>query len=455
MAGTQILLSVLLLSGAADSFYKRWVPNTNFENASNWLEQRTPCSRDKVVFEGGKQVSVFVQSLHSLSDLYIPLDGEFILSPNAGFMAAAAEDPGCGEGSVVNFGDANRHQWFDPTLWQTAASTEDLENGRYLFSVDAEHVPCRHDDVIFSPETSFRVHIPQTGSEIKLRSISVFGQTFASNADFGAHAASRTGKLQFPGPARPQIINTKCPERSGCTCGNDEVLPEICSALLQHTGNKCPDVPCAHPLQPHGHCCAICGVVILLEYSPEFDIEAYRSRLIHSFLNLAKYSGVRLAISKVQSSPLATSETKIQIVTVDEKEGAKALELAQDVMADIRNNGQWFGITKAELQEAVSARGGAMPAGPIAGIVLGLILGLAFLGGAYFLYKMEAFQLPFLQVSWFGGNVQRLEEETMTPGGFHNPIYEAAAEPGEGKVESHPESGIQFSNPVFDCDTDV
>ncbi|XP_077319837.1 protein amnionless isoform X2 [Lithobates pipiens] len=254
----QMLLLVLFLSGWVDAIYKRWIPNTNFENASNWAEQRLPCSQDKAVFASKKKVSVFVQSAHSLKSLYLPLDGEFILSPGAGFMAAPAEDPTCGEGSLVNFGDVDHYQWFDPTLWQSV-SIDALENGNMLFNVDSERVPCQHDDVMFSSDTSFRVQVQETESEIQLKSISVLGRKFSSGAEFGEYLASHTGRLQFPGPAQPQVTNINCMDKTGCLCGNDRVQQEICSALLQNLGNKCPEVSCTKPLKPIGHCCGICG----------------------------------------------------------------------------------------------------------------------------------------------------------------------------------------------------
>lgn len=88
----------------------------------------------------------------------------------------------------------------------------------------------------------------------------------------------------------------KCQDRTGCLCGNEKVRKhlnnvcsgqshnpqystaaskithfeififfllkmqqEVCSALMQHMGNKCPEVSCNNPLKPIGHCCGVCG----------------------------------------------------------------------------------------------------------------------------------------------------------------------------------------------------
>ncbi|XP_075700380.1 protein amnionless [Rhinoderma darwinii] len=429
------------------------------------------------MFPRDKKVSVFVQTSHTLTDLFLPLDGEFILSHGAGFIAAASRhDPEGGQGTFINFHDADRHQWFDPTLWSSALSADDLEMGRFLFAVDAEYVPCRYDDVIFSPESSFRIQLKEIGSDIQLRSISVLGQKFTNNGDFSQYLKSPTGKLQFPGPAQPQIANSRCQDVTGCLCGNDGRLQEICSALLQYIGNKCPEATCANPLQPVGHCCGICGVVLSLEYSSVFNLETYRSRLVHMFLSLKKYSSVKLAISKVRSTSSIVravrlgSELKIQVVLIDQKEGSlagsDALRLGYDIMADIETHGQSFGITKTEMQFAIggvsSPYKGPMSAGAISGIIIGVVLGLSLLGASYFLYRMDVCRFPYFRSFHFWRNVSRMEDTaSVDHRGFDNPIFESAAQNNKATGEDNlkavtlQESGFQFSNPAFVSDLDV
>ncbi|XP_073494478.1 protein amnionless [Phyllobates terribilis] len=472
MTTVQILLSLLSVIAPSDAAYRRWIPDTNFENASNWKEQRVPCGQDSAVFPGDQRVSVFVQSPHALTNLYLPWDGEFLLSHGAGFMAVSTEDPECGEGSSLHFHDADRHHWFDPSLWRSALSTDDLEMDRFLFAVDAESVPCRYDDVLFSPETSFRVQIQETGSDVELRSISVLGQKFTNNEDFLRYLKSPTGKLQFPGPAQPQITNLRCPDGTGCLCGNDGRLQEICSARLQYTGGKCPEATCAAPLQPVGHCCGICGVVISLDYSSAFILETYRSRLLHTFLSLQKYSSVKLAISKVRSPSSAArvgAELEIQIVLMDGKEGVlaggDALQLAYDILADIDAHGASFGITRAEMQFATggltSPHTGPMSTGAISGIVLGTVLGLSLVGASYFLYRMDTCRLRYVVFFHFWRNGSGMEDtEYGEQRGFDNPIFEPVAENNQtggcsrhiGQNVTLQETQFQFSNPAFDLD---
>ena len=77
---------------------------------------------------------------------------------------------------TVRFADAEHYSWFDPSLWQAMNPGRELEPSGRIFSVDEERVPCRYDDVIFQPETSFRVNVDSSQQVIHLRSISLMGQ---------------------------------------------------------------------------------------------------------------------------------------------------------------------------------------------------------------------------------------------------------------------------------------
>lgn len=76
----------------------------------------------------------------------------------------------------MRFANAEHDSWFNPTLWQAVSPIEELESSGQIFSVDEERIPCQYDDVIFQPETSFRVNIDSSQQVIHLRSISVMGQ---------------------------------------------------------------------------------------------------------------------------------------------------------------------------------------------------------------------------------------------------------------------------------------
>ncbi|NWW53063.1 AMNLS protein, partial [Pedionomus torquatus] len=394
-----VTLVPLLLPAAATAVYKQWIPNTNFETSSNWDKGRVPCASDVVHFEKDKVISVFVGSPHALTDMYLPLNGEFMLASGAGFAAFDGSwDPGCDSGATVSFADAEQHAWFDPTLWQPVSPHRELELGGRIFSVDEERVPCRYDDVIFQPKTSFRVNVDSSQRVIHLRSISLMGQEFNSPEAWAGYLGGPSAPLQFHGNGTLQVTGTDCPDKTGCACGNAPDGHRICAAL----GGQCPELTCQKPLQPLGHCCEVCGATINLDFTPDFDLQKYRDRVVQALLNQPKYSGVRMAISKVHKAQTfmgiipKSSTPLIQIVLIDDEVGAKtgttAEQLAADIMEDIAQHGETLGISNGKMDVATGSTFGGQVGSHAtsritAGTVLGLFFGLLLLGGILFLYR--------------------------------------------------------------------
>ncbi|XP_029092044.1 protein amnionless isoform X4 [Monodon monoceros] len=285
----------LQLCALTRAAYKFWVPNTDFDAAANWSQNRTPCAGATVEFPADKMVSVLVREGHSISDMLLPLDGEFVLASGAGFSALdIGSHLDCSTGGPALFRDPDRFCWHDPRLWRSG----DAAHG--LFSVDAERVPCSHDDVIFPSDASFRVGLGPGAGTVRVRSVRALGQ----------------------------------------------VQPWICAALLQPLGGRCPQAACRDPLRPEGQCCDLCGAIVSLTHGPAFDLQRYRARLLHAFLALPQYQGLQMAVSKVPRQPRlreasgAKADTEIQVVLVETgPETGGAGRLARALLADIAEHG--------------------------------------------------------------------------------------------------------------------
>uniref|UniRef100_A0A8B9C1S3 Protein amnionless n=1 Tax=Anser brachyrhynchus TaxID=132585 RepID=A0A8B9C1S3_9AVES len=328
---------------AAMAAYKQWIPNTNFETASNWDKERVPCASDVIRFEKNK-VSVLGGWQRGRSNAlnpflqFLPLNGELLLAPGAGFAAFDGSwDAGCG--TVLRFADAEQRSWFDPALWQDVSPAGDQEPAGHIFSVDEERVPCQYDDVIFQPETSFRVNLDSSRQAIRLRSISLMGQVTRSRGEGETSSAPpHCIPREFHGNGTLQVTGTRCPHSSGCACGNTQDGHRICASLLGAAG--CPALPCQSPLRPLGHCCGVCG-----EWGPGVSWRgSQRGRK-----TCPKYEGVQMAISKVHRAQTFLgllprgSTPVIQIVLVDggagEQAGTAAQQLAADLVGDIAQHG--------------------------------------------------------------------------------------------------------------------
>ncbi|KAG8514426.1 Protein amnionless, partial [Galemys pyrenaicus] len=384
----------------------------------------------------------------------LPLDAELVLAPGAGFSAAdAGSHLDCSAGAPSLFLDPDRFSWHDPHLWRSGAEAPGL------FSVDAERVPCRHDDVVFPPDASFRVGLGPGGHAVRVRSITALGQTFERQEDLAAFLASRAGRLRFHGAGVLSVVPETCADPSGCVCGNAQALPWICAALLRPLGGRCPPAACRGALQPEGQCCELCGAIVSLTHDATFDLERYRARLRHDFLVLPQYEGLQVAVSKVPRPPGAReatsrgADTEIQVVLAETwPEAGSAARLARALLADAAEQGQALGLLSATARESGAPLGGGSAAGldgrgPSAGLVGGLVaaLLLALLAGALLLSRAR------------GLRCRRHEEASPAPPlGFCNPVFEVASsappplDPVAPHVVTRSTSQSCFVNPLFD-----
>ncbi|TSK87573.1 Protein amnionless [Bagarius yarrelli] len=463
MANRKVLLILLALFGSTCALYKQWIPDTNFENATNWDKGSVPCGSDQVIFPTSAKVAVYVETAHTLSGMILPVNGEFILASGAGLSVIDGQDPSCGAGGTTYFRDPDSSKWFDPALWKAASSFDHLQSGPYLFFVHEEAVPCQHDDVVFRDGSSFRVDVSAHENSVPVKSVSVLGRRFGDNSDFSQYSSSHLGKLQFHGSSAVQISGLACSDVTGCECENSANRDRICLNV------KCPQLDCKSPLNPVGHCCEICGAIVSIHFSDSFNIESYHQRLQHLFLSLSKYKPIKMAMSKVSITqrllrfiPYAVTQ-EIQVVLLDENTGPQsgklAEALAQDIIRDINAQGSHLGINSAELH-ASSGPSNGMSGGAVAGIILGILVLVAVLSLVVFLHHrgtLAKINLPSL-IRWrqnsgigeLGGPLDH---------GFDNPMFEKQGNlpeipglygPESLKSITLTQSGVHFVNPLYD-----
>lgn len=132
------------------------------------------------------------------------LEGE---SGGGAWTGTSPRGPGPGSGSRVRAGapavflDPDRFSWHDPRSWRSEAAAHGL------FFVDAERVPCRHDDVVFPPDTSFRVDLGPDARTVRVHSVSALGQVSggAGTRRLGVGPAPGPGRAPPPAPPSPVL----------------------------------------------------------------------------------------------------------------------------------------------------------------------------------------------------------------------------------------------------------
>lgn len=462
------MLLLLSLVGAANALYKQWIADTNYENKTNWDKGAVPCGNDRVEFLAQRKVSVFVETVHAVQEMRLPVDGEFILNPGAGFYVISGKDPSCGAGVTAKFRDSESLQWYDPALWQAAATSDDLQSGNLLFSVHEESVPCRHDDVVFKVGTSFRVDTSSSEPTVPVRSVSLLGKRFDRDTDFSQHLNSRLGQLQFHGSSAVTVGNAGCQDPSGCDCGNSVNHQRICQTVT------CASAGCHRPLRPVGHCCDVCGAIVTVHYADGFSLQTYRQRLRHLFLSMPQYTSIKLGMSKVFKSrhvfgiiPFGLT-AEIQVVILDGDEGTLAESLAKDIIKDASVHGSNLGITGAEFQASTgsgSSDDSASNAGTVVGIVFGVLIAISLVVVVALLIRKGVVKMPTLPslpslpslsingrsgVGELGGTLDC---------GYDNPMFDKPSLmpeiPGLYGTQGNQsiamtQTGVHFVNPVYD-----
>ncbi|XP_077086760.1 protein amnionless [Siphateles boraxobius] len=464
-----VLLFLCILNPYATALYKQWIPDTNFENATNWDKGSVPCRNDQVVFQAQRKVSVYVETSHTLTGMSLPVDGQLILASGSGFSVRDGGDPGCGSGVTAQFKDPESLKWFDPSLWLAATSIDDLHRGTYQFSVHEESVPCQFDDVVFREATSFRVDV-SSDHEVPVKSVSVLGKKFTSSSEFSQYLSSDFGQLQFHGSSHVSVGGSSCADITGCICDNSKNRDKIC------TNVKCGPLECKKPLHPVGHCCDVCGAVVDVRFSSNFNFESYRNRLLHLFLSQHKYETVKMAVSKVSKEqrllaliPLGSTQ-EIQVLLLDRETGQGAGNLAEslarEIVKDVHDHGSNIGITSADFQASSGASSGEIAgnsAGVVTGAVLGSLIGLGLLAGVILLYRRGFLTMPKMpsipSFSKWRNNGDVGELGGPLDQGFENPMFDKPTMmpevPGLYGTEmtnsvTLTKSGVHFNNPVYD-----
>lgn len=462
-----MLLLCLCLVGAVDALHKQWIPDTNYENKTNWDKGVVPCGNDRVQFPAQRKVSVFVETTHAVQEMRLPVDGEFILNSGAGFYVVRGQDPGCGAGVMTQFKDSESLQWFNPALWQAAATLDDLQKGNFLFSVHEESVPCQYDDVVFKARSSFRVDTSSSQSSIPVKSVSVLGKKFESNSELSQYLSSRSGQLQFHGSSAITVGNPECGDPTGCDCGNSANHQQICSSVT------CASLSCKKPLLPVGHCCDVCGAIVTIRYAAGFNLQTYRQRIHHLFLTLPQYKSLQLGMSKVFKSqrlmgiiPFGTSP-EIQVVIVDGEKGTQSEGLAKDILKDALSHGSNLGITEAKFQASTgdSTDPPRDNVGMWVGIVFGVLILITLITIMVVLIKRGVLRMPsslpssLPSLSSFRRRSDVGELGGPLDHGFDNPIFDRPNMlpdiPGVYGTETNlsismTQTGVHFVNPVYD-----
>ncbi|KAK2500236.1 hypothetical protein MC885_001179, partial [Smutsia gigantea] len=350
----------------------------------------------------------------------LSLDSELVLAQGAGFSALdPSSDLDCGAGSRARPGttafflDPDRFSWHDPRLWRSA---------------DAERVPCRHDDVVFPSDASFRVGLGPGASSTRVHS------TLTRDEDLAAFLASRAGRPRFHGSGALGVGPEVCADPSGCVCGNAQEQPWICAALLQPLGGRYPPASGQDALRPEGQCCDLC--VFPCGHRPRWlegrrpwaNPVAFPSPSTRDCKWPCPKCGARLDPVRPRPRPRRRTQRSRWCWW---RPGPS--QLAGALLADVAEHGEALGVLALVARESGARGRGGSAAGLGGGVAAALLLLLALLlcrvrrlrcagRGAGRLRGSRA-----SSPSRYRRHDEAVQARDGVPLGFHNPVFDVAS----------------------------
>ncbi|XP_025091081.1 protein amnionless-like isoform X1 [Pomacea canaliculata] len=387
----KIIVFLFLFIDTSSAAYKRWLPDTNFENPHNWNVGRAPCGNDRVLIPDDSPV-VYMQMNTTLQELILPTNGEIILGNNVqlAFTQAPLDSAGCPEvGGDVEFTAIHPQQWVDPNNWCTT-QTEYGDDCLPSMLLETEQVPCVNDDVVFQRYHTYYINL---GSDLKLtvKTLKLMGKSFTTST-FAQFQNSSDGQKIFsvksPSAAGTTITITRqgCNNNGRCPCRseNDQIISEICAVQAR----RCSRAACSLPIKPVGACCDMCGAVLNGKTGQGFNFDAFKNLLQQNFFN--NNTDVQTAVS-------LTSPGNVQIVLQSET-GSKSTKLAHiikaDIDADLKTGGHKYALNDINYVDSGTETADKMTDGQegipkltIAAIIIGVLLLMTFVTIALLVWK--------------------------------------------------------------------
>lgn len=257
---------IIFLSVISHSFSAivQWLPSTSFNLPINFDNGKLPCSKQIVIFPETVNSSIIIESETLVNGFILPIDGEFYLEDGIIEFGPSGED-NCTEG-YEHFVDKSYSSWNRPDVWDSPKFNK--------ATPDAERVPCYDDIVEFPTDKGFSVILPDKTQ--KLRGITIADERY-DTVEFKDYVLRNKNQLQqfyFNKYDDTGIVIEFdfCKSPAGCPC-QKEVLDIDCEAKF------CPIPSCVEPIQPIGHCCKICGGILIYKIDQSFRLFPFKEQV--------------------------------------------------------------------------------------------------------------------------------------------------------------------------------
>ncbi|XP_014469421.1 PREDICTED: protein amnionless-like [Dinoponera quadriceps] len=240
------LCVILALSGYTVALEKYWLPDLEWQTASNWADGRVPEIDSHVIFpeETRHAVGIAEPADLRLSALDLSRQGSLVLPRNGKLQLSHSR----ADARVSRWSRKGNFFWVDPANW----------NGSSIAAPHLEQLPCRQDSVVLpNVNRTLSILLPINGIEVKSIRPSNEEQPF-TRWQWRAFQDRREFVASKP---TVNYAEYSCPK---CTCQKSSALDRIfhyyyLEEICTIQEGRCGFTACEYPLKVEGHCCPYCG----------------------------------------------------------------------------------------------------------------------------------------------------------------------------------------------------
>lgn len=247
-----LLSSILQVNGEI----KTWHDNTIISNDE--------CIQSKTIFPSNSDRIIYMHIPTHFDEIVLPKDGAIILERQSeNSLKSAIENPPTECERIDLNGRKPKQLWFAADSWTNDEPINVAKPHVY-------RIPCECDGIVFP------VHPPTPPVDLQFVDEIVAEQIMIGDKvdDFNAFLETSLGQKMFLNSEAVRFEQGLCHPQQYCGCHNSKRFDEYTALVCEHELENCPDAPCLDPIQPFGHCCAMCGSVLhmRIEDSCEFNM---------------------------------------------------------------------------------------------------------------------------------------------------------------------------------------
>lgn len=252
------LLALVLSIFQVNCEIKTWHDNTQLIHSDE-------CVQPKTIFPSNSDRIIYMHIPTHFDEIVLPKDGAIILERQSddNGVKSPIENPSAECERIDLTGRKPQQLWFAAGSWLADEPINVAKPHVY-------RIPCECDRIVFP------VHPPTPPVDLEFVDTIVAEQIMIGDKvdDFNAFLETSLGQKMFLNSEAVRFEQGLCHPQQFCGCHNLNRFHEYTAMVCEHESQNCSDAPCLDPIKPHGHCCHVCGSLLIMhiEDSCEFNM---------------------------------------------------------------------------------------------------------------------------------------------------------------------------------------